>query len=148
MTVSFLLPSAPRYPLAAFYLYGAGVHVANVAGWTGFDWLSAPLKWQILDAAYLALDLAVVAGLLAQRHWGVLLLIVAASSQILLYTGFRHWVLDVPLAFEVSPSDAAYLDHLILFHAVCLVAVAISPGMAWMRHAPDQKPGNLKLSNK
>ncbi|WP_299865695.1 hypothetical protein [uncultured Roseobacter sp.] len=51
MTVGFLLHSALRYPLAAFYLYGAGVHVANVAGWTGFDRLSAPLKWQVLDVA-------------------------------------------------------------------------------------------------
>ena len=31
--------------VAAFYAYGALVHVLNMAGMTGFDWLEAPLKW-------------------------------------------------------------------------------------------------------
>ncbi|MEM9843967.1 MAG: hypothetical protein AAF965_04150 [Pseudomonadota bacterium] len=123
--MSFVLPKALRYTLIAFYVYGAMVHLANMAGWTGFDWQSAPEKWQFLDVGYLFLDLAVVAGLLTRKVWGTVLLIVAASSQILLYTLFRAWVLDVPPAFEVDPSDAAYLDGLLLFHAVCLGAVGL-----------------------
>ncbi len=38
------------------------MHIANIAGFNGFDWLSAPLKWQLLDVVYLVLDIAVVAG--------------------------------------------------------------------------------------
>ncbi|MFK7967540.1 MAG: hypothetical protein AB8C46_26565 [Burkholderiaceae bacterium] len=49
--------------IAAFYLYGAGVHVMNMLSLTGFEWQSAPLKWQVLDVVYLVIDLAVVVGL-------------------------------------------------------------------------------------
>ena len=50
--------------VAAFYLYGAGVHVLNMLGHSGFDWTAAPLKWQVLDVAYLVLDAVVVVGLI------------------------------------------------------------------------------------
>ncbi|KIC14565.1 hypothetical protein RA21_19505 [Leisingera sp. ANG-DT] len=93
--------------------------------WTGFDWGAAPLKWQVLDVVYLALDLAVAAGLLLQKVWGMVALIFAACSQILLYSLFRNWVLDVPPEFEVGPSEAAYLDGLLLFHTACLLAISI-----------------------
>ena len=35
--------------VAAFCCYGALVHVLNMLSLTGFDWQSAPLKWQVLD---------------------------------------------------------------------------------------------------
>jgi hypothetical protein len=41
--------------IAAFYAYGALVHLMNMAGFSGFDWRTAPLKWQVLDIAYLGL---------------------------------------------------------------------------------------------
>ena len=43
-----------RYAIAACYAYGAAVHVTNMVGLSGFDWLEAPLKWQVLDVACLA----------------------------------------------------------------------------------------------
>jgi len=117
------LPGILRFSLIGFYAYGAYVHFANMAGWTGFDWLTAPPKWQLLDVIYLAFDIAVIVGLAARKRLGLLLLILAASSQIMLYTAFRSWVLEVPANFEVDASNATYLDGLVLFHVVCLTAV-------------------------
>ena len=50
--------------VAAFYGYGALLHVLNMLSLPGFDWRSAPLKWQALDVTYLLLDILVVVGLL------------------------------------------------------------------------------------
>ncbi|MEM6466700.1 MAG: hypothetical protein AAF679_09375 [Pseudomonadota bacterium] len=123
MAKTVVVPSVLSYGLVAFYGYGAAVHVANMLGWTGFDWSVAPLKWQVLDGIYLVLDLAIVAGLLARRGWAVPALVFAAISQILLYTLLRSWVLDVPAEFAVAPSELAYLNGLVGFHIACLAAL-------------------------
>lgn len=113
------------YGIAVAYAYGAFVHIANMAGLTGFDWLAAPVKWQVLDVVYLALDLAVVAGaLLAKRFW-IIAFGIAATSQIVLYTVLRSWVLDVPAAFAVPPEGVAYLDSLVAFHVASLTVVGV-----------------------
>lgn len=136
MIKNCVLPKALRYPLMAFYAYGAAVHVANIAGWTGFDWLAAPSKWQLLDVIYLTLDIGVFVGLLTNRWWAMLLLILAACSQIMLYTIFRSWVLDVPAAFQVEPEGAANLDSLVLFHVACLSGVGLVLWRAWITRMP------------
>ncbi|MEM1429617.1 MAG: hypothetical protein AAGG09_09180 [Pseudomonadota bacterium] len=123
MADQFALPPTLRTSLAAFYGYGAAVHIANIMGWTGFNWALAPLKWQALDGFYLVLDVAVVAGLLAGRAWAVPALVFAATSQILLYTVFRAWILDVPADFVVAPPDVTYLYGLVVFHIACLAAL-------------------------
>ncbi|WP_224826763.1 hypothetical protein [Cognatishimia sp. MH4019] len=108
--------------VAAFYAYGALIHILNIASMTGFVWAEAPLKWQLLDIIYLVLDLVIVVGLLRRSWIGVLAFFLAAISQIALYTVFRDWILDVPAAFQRSPQDIAYLDGLVIFHiATCFV---------------------------
>ncbi len=111
--------------IAAFYAYGAAVHVANMASLTGFDWLVAPRLWQALDVVYLALDVAVVVGLLLRHASGLYAFIVAATSQIILYTVFRDDVamLGTPHALEASQLE--YLTTLVSFHVVTLVVFAV-----------------------
>ena len=116
--------------VAAFYLYGALVHVANIMGLTGFNWLDAPLKWQVLDVVYLVLDVIVVAGFVRQWQVGYVAFYVAAISQILLYTMLRDWIIDVPEAFARPPEEIAYLDTLVVFHLVTLVMVSVA---LWLR---------------
>lgn len=111
------------WAIAACYAYGALVHLMNMAGFSGFDWTSAPLKWQILDVVYLALDVVVVAGFVLGRRVGFVAFYAAAVSQILLYTLLRAWILDVPEAFARSPEEIAYLDLLVGFHVVTLALV-------------------------
>jgi hypothetical protein len=54
--------------VAAFYAYGALVHILNIASLTGFSWPEAPSKWQVLDIGYLLVDMVVVVGLV-RRSW-------------------------------------------------------------------------------
>ena len=110
--------------VALFYAYGALVHVMNILGMTGFDWLSAPTKWQALDVVYLVLDVVVAAGFFLQWKISYVCFYVAALTQIALYTAFRGWILDVPEEFAVSPEQTAYLDTLVVFHVVTLLLVS------------------------
>lgn len=109
--------------IAAFYAYGALVHLLNMAGFSGFDWRTAPLKWQVLDIACLGLDVVVVTGFVLERRFGFIAFYAAAASQILLYTLLRDWILDVPEVFARSREEIAYLDLLVGFHIVTLMLV-------------------------
>lgn len=106
--------------VAAFYAYGAAVHVMNMAGFSGFDWSQAPALWQVLDLAYLILDIVVVVGLVTATGAGVAAFLLGASSQIVLYTVFREAVLQAPGAPPVTSEQAGYLDTLVVFHVSCL----------------------------
>ena len=94
---------------------------------TGFDWRNAPAKWQILDLVYLLLDITVVTGLALRSAVGYVALLIAAASQISLYTLFRTWIVDVPEPFTRTPEEIAYLDTLVAFHIVtlCLFCMAM-----------------------
>ncbi|MEM8717460.1 MAG: hypothetical protein AAGE92_17100 [Cyanobacteria bacterium P01_G01_bin.4] len=72
--------------VTVFYAYGALMHVLNMLGLAGFDWLAAPLKWQILDAVYLAINLLVCVGLFRRFRPSVFAFYIAAFTQIGLYT--------------------------------------------------------------
>ena len=110
--------------VAAFYGYGALVHVLNMLSLTGFDWRAAPLKWQVLDVSYLLVDLLVVVGLIMSWRAGFVAFYVAALSQIFLYTVLREWIIDVPAEFAVSEEQRGYLTTLVIFHCVTLVLVS------------------------
>ena len=112
--------------VAACYAYGAVVHVLNIAGASGFDWTNAPLKWQILDVVYLVLDIVVAIGLVFGWRAGTVAFFVAALSQIILYTVFRTWIVDVPVEFARTPEEISYLDGLVVFHCVTLVLMILA----------------------
>ena len=112
--------------VALFYAYGALVHVANMLSMTGFDWSSAPLKWQVLDIVYLVIDVIVVAGLLLRWKAGVIVFYLAAFSQIVLYTILRSWIIDVPAEFAVSDEQQSYLTGLVVFHCVTLLLITFA----------------------
>lgn len=112
--------------VAAFYAYGAIVHVLNIMSLSGFDWTRAPLKWQILDVVYLLLNVVVVIGFVAGLRIGYLAFFIAAGSQILLYTVFRAWIVDVPEEFMRSPEDISHLNGLVMFHVLTVALVALA----------------------
>ena len=117
--------------VAVFYGYGALVHVLNMLSLTGFDWPAAPLRWQVRHVACVRLDLLVAVGLWRGWSAGVAAFYVAASSQVVLYTVLREWILDVPPEFTVSAEQRDYLSGLVVFHLVTLVAVSAA---LWVRH--------------
>ena len=112
--------------VALFYLYGAAVHVFNILGLSGFDWKVAPLKWQVLDVVYLVIDLLVVIGLILSWRAGFVAFYIAAISQIILYTVFREWIIDVPPEFSVSEAQRGYLTSLVIFHCVTIALVTLA----------------------
>ncbi|MEO0961825.1 MAG: hypothetical protein AAFY01_05315 [Pseudomonadota bacterium] len=116
--------------IAVFYAYGAAVHVANMASLTGFDWLAAPRLWQALDIVYLVLDVAVVVGLLLRHAFGLGAFIVAAASQIVLYTAFRDQVAMLGTPHALDPSQMDYLTTLVTFHVVTVVVFALLAAFA------------------
>ena len=122
--------------VAFFYAYGALVHLLNILSLTGFNWIEAPLKWQILDIVYLGLDLMVAVGFVAAWKSAYLAFYAAAISQILLYTVFREWIVDVPDKFAVSVEQVSYLDTLVVFHVVTLLCVSIV--LRYTRSKPTQ----------
>lgn len=110
--------------IALFYLYGAAVHVANMLSLTGFHWPQAPLKWRILDLVYLVADIVVAVGLALLKRPAVIAFYLAATSQVLLYTLLRPWILEVPAAYRPPASAQGYLDGLVIFHLLTLVLVS------------------------
>ena len=121
-----LAASITIWIVALFYAYGAVVHVLNMLSMSGFDWQSAPLKWQALDIVYLVLDILVVAGLILSWKAGYAAFYLAAVSQIILYTVFRDWITDVPPEFAVTDEQRSYLTGLVIFHCVTIVLVSVA----------------------
>ena len=99
--------------IGAVYLVGALVHLSNILSLTGRVWAQTPLSWRLLDTFYLPLDLAVAVGLFLKKSWGVIGLLVAAVSQLILYVGFGR-------SFTESESDGSNILGLIVFHIVTL----------------------------
>ena len=121
-----LAASITIWIVALFYAYGAVVHVLNMLSLSGFDWQSAPVKWQALDIMYLVLDVIVVAGLLLSWKAGYAAFYLAAVSPIILYTAFRGWITDVPPEFAVTDEQRSYLTGLVVFHCVTIVLVTVA----------------------
>ena len=121
-----LVASIILWIVALFYSYGALVHVMNMLSMTGFDWSSAPLKWQVLDIVYLVIDVVVVAGFLLHWKAGAIAFYLAALSQIVLYTVLRSWIIDVPAEFAVSDVQRSYLTGLVVFHCLTLILVTFA----------------------
>lgn len=124
------LPRLILWAIAAFYAYGAYGHIANIAGMRGYTWAEAPLKWQLFDIIYLALDIIVIVGFLLRWRIGVIAFFAVAVSQVALYTVLRSWVVDVPVKFAPTPAHLSYLDLMVGLQlgAIVLVLVALRMG--------------------
>ena len=125
------IPTLIFWFIALCYLNGAAVHTANILGYSGYDWIDAPLKWQVLDLFYLFLNLTVVIGLLMGWRAGLIAFFAAASTQAVFYTVFRDWILDVPGQFLNADPDTS-LNGLLAFHGVTVAFVLLA---LWMKGA-------------
>ncbi len=112
--------------VALFYAYGGTIHVMNMLSLTGFDWATAPLKWQVLDVVYLILDALVVLGLVRGWKAGYGAFYLAALSQVILYTLLRDWIVDVSSEFAVSDEQRSHFTGLVVFHIFTLILVTAS----------------------
>ena len=126
------LNSALQNPWTAVYaklmalvlLYGATVHIGNMAGLTGTPWLATPLLWRSMDVALLIFDVTAAIALWRGLTWsvwwvfgGILLL------QVVPYTLFRS-------QFVLKPEDAQVLNSLLGTEAFLLGVFAL---LLWLR---------------
>ena len=112
--------------IALTYGYGGLVHIANIAGLSGYAWVDAPLKWQLLDVVYLSLDTVVFVGLLRSWRIATAAFFVASCSQIVLYTVGAQWIMAVPAEFLPTPGHEMSLSFLVGYHLVVLAMMVIS----------------------
>ena len=69
------------------------------------------------------LDVIVAVGFVVRWPVAYAAFYVAATSQMVLYTVFRGWIIDVPSEYTVSPEQVSYLTALVIFHGVTLALV-------------------------
>lgn len=93
--------------MALGLLYGAIVHMGNLAGLTGTPWLSTPLLWRGMDVVLLIFDLTAAIALWQGRGWSVWLVFGGITLlQFVPYTLLRsHFIL--------KPEDAQTLNGLL-----------------------------------
>ncbi|NEQ43424.1 MAG: hypothetical protein F6K00_07635 [Leptolyngbya sp. SIOISBB] len=110
--------------MALVLLYGATVHIGNIAGLTGTPWLATPLLWRGMDVTLLIFDVTAAIALwrgLAWSVWwvfgGIILL------QFVPYTLFRS-------QFILKPEDAQTLNGLLGTEALLLGVLAL---LLWLR---------------
>jgi hypothetical protein len=121
--------------IAVFYGYGGLVHLANMAGFSGYSWADAPTKWQVLDLLYLSMDFIVCVGLFRGWRMAVPTFFAANLSQIVLYTLGASWIMDVPAEFLPSGHEMS-LGSLVGFHLITLVLMCA----ALLSRPSDEEP--------
>ncbi|MEO0373791.1 MAG: hypothetical protein AAF329_04020 [Cyanobacteria bacterium P01_A01_bin.17] len=131
-TSNAVLASALQHPWTAIYtklmavvlLYGATVHLGNMAGLTGTPWLSTPLLWQSMDVMLLIFNVAAAIGLWRGLAWSVWLVFGGILLlQFLPYTVLRS-------QFILKPEDAQTLNSVLGTEALLLAIFAL---LLWLR---------------
>lgn len=110
--------------VALVLIYGATVHIGNIAGLTGTPWMSTPVLWRSMDITLLIFDIVGAIALWRQLSWSVGLVF---SGIILLqfvpYTLFRS-------QFILKPEDAQILNGLMGTEALLLAIFAL---LLWLQ---------------
>lgn len=99
-------------------IYGLGgvVHIGNILGFGELEWSEAPVSWKIGDIWWGALDIVAVVGIVLRSPVGVLALLLAAGSQVIVYT-------LAPDAFALTAAHRSTLQKLVYFNAIVLVVI-------------------------
>lgn len=110
--------------VAVVLLYGATVHIGNMASLTGTPWLSTPLLWRGMDVALLIFDVVSAIALWRGLAWSVWLVFGGiALLQFVPYTLLRsHFIL--------KPEDAQTLNGLLGTEALLLAIFAL---LIWLK---------------
>lgn len=105
--------------MAMVLLYGAIVHIGNMAGLTGTPWLSTPLLWRSLDIALLIFNVVAAIALWWGLSWSVPLVFSGIFLlQVVPYTLLRsHFIL--------KPEDAQTLNSLLITEILLLAVFAV-----------------------
>jgi hypothetical protein len=119
-------PWSARYAkgLALVLVYGATVHLGNMAGLSGTPWLGTPLLWRTMDVGLLGFDIVTAIALWRGLAWSIWLVFGGmALLQFVPYTLFRS-------QFVLKPEDAQTLNGLLGTEALLLIGFAV---LLWLR---------------
>ena len=108
--------------IALMYGFGGLVHIGNMLGFGELEWSESPLSWQVGDVVWGLLDIIVVVGILLKAPVGILALVVAALSQIIVY---GIW----PDAFALTDEHMQTLRGMVYFHVVVLAVLGV---LVWL----------------
>ena len=110
--------------LALVLVYGAMVHIGNMAGLMGTPWLSTSMLWRGMDITLLIFDIVTAISLWCGAVWSVWLLFGGMLLlQFVPYTLLRsHFIL--------KPEDAQTLDALLGTEALLLAIFAL---LLWLK---------------
>ncbi|MDJ0589060.1 MAG: hypothetical protein QNJ72_03565 [Pleurocapsa sp. MO_226.B13] len=105
--------------LALVLLFGAIVHVSNIAGLSGVSWQQTPMLWRVMDLLLLGFDLIVAYGLWRKLAWSAIAFTVGiVALQIIPYTLFRTY-------FILKPEDGNLLNQMVIFELLLLGILGI-----------------------
>jgi hypothetical protein len=99
--------------LAVIYAFAAVMHIGSVLGFGRMPFAEMPLSWQLSDIAYGFIDTVAAAGLWQQKPWGIGAFLLAAGSEILLFTLVPEW-------FTSDPAELTMLRGFIVYHLVAI----------------------------
>ena len=100
--------------LAVILMYGAVVHVGNIAGWTGTRWMDTPVLWRVMDVVLLAFNVVVAIALWMRLPWALIAFIGGIILlQLVPYTLFRSHFIQTP--DQAQALNGLIATHLILF---------------------------------
>lgn len=119
-------PWTARYAkfLALMLLYGATVHIGNMAGLTGTPWLSTPLLWRGMDVVLLIFNGVSAIALWRGLSWSVGL----TFGGIILLQFVPYTVLRSQFVFQ--PEDVHTLNGLLGTEALLLGIFAL---LLWLK---------------
>ena len=126
MAILEILEQAPRNTwtgiyvriLACILMYGAVVHVGNIAGWSGTKWVETPVLWRVMDVVLLVFNVVVALALWFRLSWSITAFIIGIIAlQLIPYTVFRSQFIE-------TPSQAQALNGLIATHLILLSILA------------------------
>ena len=102
-------------------LYGLGgiVHLGNMFGFGEVQWSESPLSWKIGDIWWGVLDIATVVGIIGKSPYGLLALILAAGSQVVVCS-------LTPELFAVTAEQRTTLQGLVYFNAAVLIVLGLA----------------------
>ena len=110
--------------IAIILLYGATVHIGNIAGISGTPWVETPLLWRSLDIILLIFNCVTAMGLWWKQNWAVPVLFGGIILlQWLPYTLWRS-------QFILQPGDGQTLNGLIGTEAILLGLFAL---LLWLK---------------
>lgn len=124
--------SALQQPWTAIYakimalvlLYGATVHISNIAGFADTPWISTPLLWRGMDVVLLIFNVTAAIALWRGLAWSIWLVFGGIILlQFVPYTLFRS-------RFILKPEDAQTLNGLLGTEALLLGIFAL---LLWLK---------------